>query len=194
MIFMLVLPSCLIKPLCASLRLCALLGDTLLHWYTMLSERQDSGVKLGHLLSKHYFSDIAEESEWRNACSEEAAFVLRRKLARERTEAVLTGTAADQDLPRRRGSKCRWESANPEPLRVNKSRTTFTASLVDTSPGTSASDERISRTQSRRVQTYTPSGTVLVTDPQGESRPHIPERSGERRVRFSLEQGESQDT
>lgn len=83
-------------------------------------------MTLGQLLPKHYCSDIAEDDEWRDSCDEEAFLVLRKKLARAETEAVLTGTLV-QDLPRRRGTNpSKWESANPEPLRVNKSSFTST--------------------------------------------------------------------
>lgn len=168
----------------------------------MLSKQLDPVLTLGHLLNKPYFSDIASEDEWRNSHSEEASFTLRKKLARAKTEAALEGISQHEDCilraPRGSSSQSKWESRGgcPEPLRVNKSSPTTTASSdsawerhgsLDITAASCTADTK-GRTQ--RVQTYTPSGAVLVTDSEGQSRLQTPERSsgGERRVRFG-EQG-----
>lgn len=52
------------------------------------------------------------------------------------------------------------------------------------------SDER---TSGPKGQQYTPTGSYLGTGSEVESPLCVPERGGERRVRFSLEQGESRE-
>ena len=97
----------------------------------MIQPKPDfAGITLGHLLSKHYFSDIAQEIEWSSSCTEDAADVLHRRFATARALAgpqprQLERTHADSDLRLLRGkvkpAACgyhlspEWESTNPEP-------------------------------------------------------------------------------
>jgi len=160
----------------------------------------DPTVTLGHLLSKPYFSDLATEPPWRASHSEAAALVLRKKLARAQTEAVLTGTREpDQILRARRG---KWESTtatavNPEPLRVNNKSVTSAIVACERNSKTAISLSiwtGLEELRELEVRTYTPSGAPR--------RPHLgvgeresclqaSERGRERRVRFSEGTGES---